>query len=279
VLPTESESWEDNPPTLLDFAKRDMRWCQGNMQYWRLIGMPGLTMTSRVQLVIAIMMYLSAAAWMGIVTLGAVKVATGALEVFDPALGIALFATIITMTLMPKLMGMLDVVLTPSGVARYGGRLRFAAGAVVETLFMMLLAPVIAFALTVFMIGLLFGRSVRWNGQARDTYRLTWRTSAAGLWPQKLFGVGLVGIFALNMPGVLPWLAPMAAGLLLAVPLAALSASPELGAWVARLGICATPEELDTPVELQNEAGPGTVDIHVITVAAPSESLSAASAG
>ncbi len=36
VVPVEGESWEDNPPTLLDFTKRDLRWCQGNMQYWRL---------------------------------------------------------------------------------------------------------------------------------------------------------------------------------------------------------------------------------------------------
>ena len=34
VMPVETESWEDNPPTLMDFIKRDLRWCQGNMQYW-----------------------------------------------------------------------------------------------------------------------------------------------------------------------------------------------------------------------------------------------------
>ena len=33
VIPVEGPSWEDNPPTLLDFTRRDLRWCQGNMQY------------------------------------------------------------------------------------------------------------------------------------------------------------------------------------------------------------------------------------------------------
>ncbi|MEM7270413.1 MAG: glucans biosynthesis glucosyltransferase MdoH [Pseudomonadota bacterium] len=40
VIPVEGGSWEDNPPTLFDFTRRDLRWCQGNMQYWRLLGPP-----------------------------------------------------------------------------------------------------------------------------------------------------------------------------------------------------------------------------------------------
>ena len=41
VMPVESGSWEDNPPTLMDFTQRDLRWCQGNMQYLWLLGMRG----------------------------------------------------------------------------------------------------------------------------------------------------------------------------------------------------------------------------------------------
>ena len=41
VLPEEGGSWEDNPPTMLEFSARDLRWCQGNMQYWRLLGTAG----------------------------------------------------------------------------------------------------------------------------------------------------------------------------------------------------------------------------------------------
>ena len=43
VLPREDLGWEDNPPTLLEFMRRDLRWCQGNMQYWRLLSLPNLT--------------------------------------------------------------------------------------------------------------------------------------------------------------------------------------------------------------------------------------------
>lgn len=253
VMPVEAESWEDNPPTLMDFLKRDMRWCQGNMQYFQLLNLPNLTRVSQVQLVIATMGYISAAAWILMVTLAAIKSVTGSLELFDPTMGIALFATVIFMSIAPKLMGMLDAVFAPGGMARYGGAARFAAGSTVELVFMLLLAPVIATALTVFMVGLLFGRSVRWNGQARDAYRLTWLTGMRGLWPQALFGSALVAIFGVFLPGVLPWISPMVAGLLLAIPLTVLSAAPEVGNFFARSRLCAIPEELAVPTELRQD--------------------------
>ena len=63
VLPIEDGSWEENPPTMLDFAKRDVRWCQGNMQYVKLLDLPGLYPMSRFQLVWAILMFLGIPAW------------------------------------------------------------------------------------------------------------------------------------------------------------------------------------------------------------------------
>ncbi|MEP3300335.1 MAG: glucans biosynthesis glucosyltransferase MdoH, partial [Roseibium sp.] len=48
VLPQEGGSYEENPPHLLEFIRRDLRWCQGNFQYRRLLTMPGLLPISRV---------------------------------------------------------------------------------------------------------------------------------------------------------------------------------------------------------------------------------------
>ena len=63
VLPIEGLSWEENPPTLMEFSRRDLRWCQGNMQYWQLLRMPGLKPISRFQLLFAIWMYLSSVSY------------------------------------------------------------------------------------------------------------------------------------------------------------------------------------------------------------------------
>ena len=63
VLPEERGSWEENPPTMLEFARRDVRWCQGNMQYLKLLDLPGLYPMSRFQLVWAILMFIGIPAW------------------------------------------------------------------------------------------------------------------------------------------------------------------------------------------------------------------------
>lgn len=38
--PVETESYETNPPTLLDFLRREHRWCQSTVQYWFLLEEP-----------------------------------------------------------------------------------------------------------------------------------------------------------------------------------------------------------------------------------------------
>src|SRR5205085_7039246 len=75
VLCEEGASFEENPPTLLEFVRRDLRWCQGNMQYWHFVGMPALRPVSRYQLLFAILMFLGSPAWVGLLVLGTIGVA------------------------------------------------------------------------------------------------------------------------------------------------------------------------------------------------------------
>ena len=111
-----------------------------------------------------------------------------------------------------------------------------------------MLAPVVAFRVTLFMIGLAFGKSVTWSGQQRDAYRLTWATAIRGLWPQTLFGFGLVAlILAGGAPQALPWAAPVILGLGLSIPFAVLTSHPALGRWTERVGLAAIPEERAEP--------------------------------
>lgn len=245
VIPVEGESWEENPPTLMDFTKRDLRWCQGNMQYWKLLGLRGLHPVSRFQLVAAIMMYLGAPAWMLMTVAAAAKLVEGDAAQVDLAFGVAMFFIMFAVSLVPKLMGLLDIALTPGGAARYGGRLRFALGGLTEAVFSILMAPVVALRVTLFLGGLVMGRSVVWGGQRRDAYRLSWAEAARGLWPQTAFGLGLLGTIGLGAgPSALAWAGPMIAGLTLAIPFAVLSAAPGLGRRAARAGLCAIPDEL-----------------------------------
>ncbi|MFZ1105079.1 MAG: glucans biosynthesis glucosyltransferase MdoH [Hyphomicrobiaceae bacterium] len=251
VLPEECGSWEENPPTMLEFAQRDVRWCQGNMQYTKLLDLPGLYAMSRFQLIWAILMFVGIPAWTLMIALLPVAAwqAQGVAD-FPVGLAMGLYVTYFTMYLMPKIAGLIDAILTPGGVARYGGWLRFAAGATIELVFSFLQGAVSTIRTTIFMLGLGVGKSVVWGGQARDAQRLSWRTAAWALWPQMLFGALVCLALLWIAPPVFWWSLPLTAGYLLAVPFAVLTAHPAFGGWLQRLGLCGIPEDFATPGEV-----------------------------
>ncbi|MBO0763869.1 MAG: glucans biosynthesis glucosyltransferase MdoH [Hyphomicrobiaceae bacterium] len=258
VLPEERGSWEENPPTMLEFAHRDVRWCQGNMQYTKLIDLPGLYPMSRFQLVWAILMFIGIPAWTLMIALlpTAAWQARGATQ-FPAGLAVGLYVTFFTMYLMPKIAGLTDAMVTPGGVARYGGWLRFVAGAVIELVFSFLQGGVSTIRTSVFMVGLAFGKSVTWGGQSRDAQRLSWEAAAWSLWPQSLFGVIVCGALLAIAPAVFWWSLPLTAGYLLAVPFAVLTANPAFGKTLQRLGLCGIPEDFAMPGEVDAVMGNG----------------------
>lgn len=239
VLPIEEGSWEENPPTLPEFIRRDLRWCQGNMQYFKLLGLPGLLPVSRCQLLLAIAMYLGALAWLGLIVLGLLRQAPIRTDT-----GLLLFGIIMIMSFAPKIATLVDVLLRPRLRAAYGGGLRIACSALLETVLTMLVAPISAVAVSLFILGLPFGRRVGWTSQQREAHGLPLSDAVRCLWPQTLLGLGLVaGTYYSSAVSI--WFSlPIIAGLVLGVPLAMLSASPRLGRKMAHSGLCRTPEEV-----------------------------------
>jgi membrane glycosyltransferase len=252
VLPEERGSWEDNPPTMLEFARRDLRWCQGNMQYSRLLHLRGLHPVSRFQLVWAILMFLGTPAWtLMIALLPAAAWQARGIANFPVGSAIALYIGFLTMYLMPKIAGLINVVLTKDGVRRYGGWLRFTASAAIEVVFSFLQGAVSTIRTSIFMIGLLFGTSVTWGGQARDTHGVSWSTAFSALWPQLLFGAMVCGALLLISPAVFWWSLPLTAGYVFAVPFSVVTAIPAIGRMFARTGLCGIPEDFDPPAEVR----------------------------
>jgi len=251
VLPEERGSWEENPPTMLEFIRRDIRWCQGNMQYLKLLDLPGLLPMSRFQLVWAILMFLGIPAWTLMIALLPVLVweARGIAD-YPATLAITLYAVFFAMYLSPKIAGLADAMLTRGGVARYGGRMRFAASAVIELVFSFLLGAVSTIRTSIFMIGLMFGKSVTWSGQSRDAHGISWRTAFSALWPQLAFGVIVCGALLVISPKVLLWSLPLTAGYLLAVPFGVITAHPAVGRVFQKAGLCGIPEDFDPPAEV-----------------------------
>ena len=244
VMAEESQSFEENPPSLVDFIRRELRWMNGNLQYLRLLGMPGLKSVSRIQLVLAILMYVSAPAWMAFILVGAAMMALpGQLNAVPAVTGLALFATILTLSLSPKIMGLAQVLARPERRAAYGGGARVAFGGLIEMVFSMLTAPIVALALTRFAIGLMFGQRIGWSAQQRSRDRLAWSEAARVLWPQSVIGLALCVWFGAFAPWALVFGAPILLALGGAIPIAVLSAQPSLGRWSRRVGLFDIPED------------------------------------
>ncbi|MBU2583678.1 MAG: glucans biosynthesis glucosyltransferase MdoH [Alphaproteobacteria bacterium] len=245
VLSKEGESFEENPPTLPDFIRRELRWCQGNLQYLKLLGMDGLHPMSRLQLALAILMYLGAVGWMAFIALGVAEIlANGYVEGYPVAQGAALFATILAMSLMPKLMGLAGVLGDRRQSQRYGGRARVIAGGGLELVFSALIAPIVSFAIALFTVGLGFGKKLRWSAQERTVRSVSWREACSLFLPQTLTGLGIGVLLYIHAPLVLPWAAPVIAGFVLSIPVAALTASHRSGCWSRRCGLFDIPEDV-----------------------------------
>jgi membrane glycosyltransferase len=252
VLPVEAGSWEENPPTMLEFARRDLRWCLGNLQYLKILDIPGLKAMSRFQLAWAILMFIGLPAWTLMIALLPLKVLEDrSLADYPAGFAAFLYVLFFAMYLSPKLAGFADILMTKGGTQRYGGTARFVASSLIEVVFAFLQGAVSTFRTTLFMIGLAFGRArIGWNGQARDAHALSLATAFAGLWPHLVFGLYIFGTLALLSPTVLAWSLPLTAGYILAIPFAMLTAAPRLGRWFVASGLCGIPEDFDPPAEL-----------------------------
>jgi membrane glycosyltransferase len=252
VLPEEDLGWEENPPTLIEFIRRDLRWCQGNMQYWNFVGMPGLRPVSRYQLAFAIMMFLGSPGWIGLYVFGSavIALAPSPSAVIEPTAGLAVFISVLVMWFAPKIATVLDALARAEQRRAFGGSARFIASVTVETIFTLLLLPIMWFAHTVFLLALPFGRTVTWMAQMRDNHEVPLSQALHNLWPQTVLGLLGIGLLAFTHPMAIPYALFVAGGLALCVPLAVATSSPALGKALAWIGVGRLPEETAPPAAL-----------------------------
>jgi membrane glycosyltransferase len=253
VLAGEGSSFEQNPPTLVEFIRRDLRWCQGNMQYWHFLRMPGLPFLSRYQLAFAILMFLGSPAWMGLLLVASAAVALGP----TPAdfmrwdAGIVILVLVLAMWFAPNIATVIDVLTRAKLRHLFGGGVRFSASFMVTIIFVVLLAPIMWASHTLFLIRLLFGRTVGWGAQARHDHEVPWSLACRQFWPQTLIGLAPVVLLALAAPSAIPYALLIAAGPLLSIPLAVVTAWPALGRALIAVGLDRLPEETLPPPELR----------------------------
>jgi membrane glycosyltransferase len=254
VLPQEDLGWEENPPTLIEFIRRDLRWCQGNMQYWRFLRLPGLAPVSRYQLVLAIQMFIGSPAWIGLLVLGTLAAACADTPAgfIRPDAGMALFVCVMVMWFSPKIASAIHVLLEPDLRRGSGGAGLFIFNYAIETLYSILLCPILWVGHTIFLVGLLFGREIGWIGQTRDDHAVPFMLALKNLWVHTLLGVAALAVLAVMQPAAIPYALFLAGGPALAIPFALVTAWPAFGSFAVRTGIGRLPEEVERPAVLRD---------------------------
>ena len=253
VLAGEGSSFEQNPPTLVEFIRRDLRWCQGNMQYWHFLRMPGLPPVSRYQLAFAILMFLGSPAWIGLLLIGsaAVALAPTPADFMRWDAGIAILVLVLAMWFAPNIATLIDVLTRAKLRHLFGGGARFSASFMLTIVFAVLVAPIMWASHTLFLAHLACGRTIDWSAQARHDHEVPWSLACRQFWPQTLIGLAPVLLLAVAAPSAIPYALLIAAGPLLSIPLAMVTAAPALGRALIALGLERLPEETLPPPELR----------------------------
>jgi membrane glycosyltransferase len=244
VLADEDGSAEKNPPALPEFLRRDARWLAGNFQYFSLLSAPGFAPMGRWQLAQAILLFAGAPFYVLFLLAAAWAAATDAASPFPAGAALALSIAWPGALYLPKLLGYLEVAISPRKRARYGGLAGFLRSVAAEISFTLLLDAVMNVSKTLAMIRLAFGAGQGWAPQNRGERGVPWSEAARLFWPHTLLGAAVLAAFASAGWQAALWAVPFAGGLLVAVPLCVLSADPRVGRWMRRRRVAAIPEEV-----------------------------------
>ncbi len=260
MLPDLHGSYEGCPPALIDVAVRDRRWAQGNLQHLRIVGARGLPWVSRMHLAMGAYAYFSSALWALSLIVGVVLSVQSAYTlpvyfpdsktlfpiwpVIDSTKALYLFIGTIAVLLLPKVLGIVLAIVRPHPEAPRPGLGTLLAGASIEMLLSILIAPILMLTQTTAVIEILRGKDSGWSVQRRegDAPKLDQVARFHG-WHLTV-GAALAVVCVLVSVYVLAWMIPIILGLLLSVGISYLTARPAAG-WLA--GALATAESLRPP--------------------------------
>jgi membrane glycosyltransferase len=130
---------------------------------------------------------------------------------------------------------------------KFGGVWAVFVGSVIETVSSVLLAPIMLWYYTKFVVLTWLGIKVTWKTQNRSDSAIPLRQALReyGLLP--VLGLALTAATLHWAPVLTLWLSPLLLGWLLAVPFVMLTSSDRLGRWLRRRGLLLIPEEIDEP--------------------------------
>jgi len=269
LAPDIEGTYEEGPPTLIDSAKRDRRWCQGNMQHSWLLFAKGFRSVNRFHLFMGVMAYVSSPLWLLFLVLSTIHVFNlvrfptpehlrmeSVTSIFGYSLEVpeALTLFVLTMLLLflPKIISLFLAVQKRENAEPFGGRWQVVFSAVFEILISTLLAPINMLFNSKFVLFILLGQGVSWVTQNRGGSEddSDWREAILTHGPHVLFGLVWGASSYVLWPAFFWWLSPVLAGLVFSIPLSIALSKTSLGRQTLRWRIFMTPEEANPPFEL-----------------------------
>ncbi len=256
-------SYEESPPSLIDLAARDRRWCQGNLQHTRIIGAKGFHWATRQHFATGIFSYIASPLWMLQLLVGITIVLQAnfirpeyftseftlfpAWPRFDAERSLALFAATMLILLAPKIFGLIIALVRSDERRACGGGIRLTLSFLFEVVMSALLAPIMMLIQSGAVIQILLGRDTGWKPQRRDDGSIPFRDIVRRHRSHVLLGV-ITGIAAFMIAtSLFAWMSPTIVGLLLAIQISWASGQLSIGLWLRRHGILLTPEESSPP--------------------------------
>jgi membrane glycosyltransferase len=225
---------------------------------------PGMHPVHRTVFLTGALAYLSAPLWAGFLALSTWLLITHAnvepsyfvmpYQLFPlwpswrPQDALALAAGVGTMLVVPKLLAAVIAGMRRPGAFGGGGRL--AVSVLLEIIVSALLAPVRMLFHTQFVLAALAGWKIHWKSPARADAATSLSEAVARHGWQTALGIAWIVAVAWHVPALVPWIAPVAAGLLLAIPLSVWSSRTWPGVLARRVGLFVTPDETAPPMEL-----------------------------
>jgi len=269
-LPHLGGSYEELPSNLLDYAVRDRRWAQGNLQHLKLLGARGLHPISRFHFLSGAFAFMLSPLWLLFLVLSTAEMVVEAVMGFEyfprgyslfpewPISKLSETISLASVTLgllfLPKILGLL---LSLARQRRaFGGAIRLVLSTVFEMLFSILMAPIMMALHSYFVATLLIGRVTGWDPQHRSERGLGVREAFSSLGVLFFAALAWGVLLLVAAPDRVWWLLPVLAGLVLAVPVAVWSSRGAVGTRLREAGFLLTPEETcpDPVIGLAREA-------------------------
>jgi membrane glycosyltransferase len=258
-------SFEESPQNLLEHAKRDRRWCQGNMQYVKLVLAPNLRFWSRLVFAQGIMAYIASPIWLlFLVTSIAAPFFAPPPDYFpephfpfpifpadETMMAVVLVAGIWCLLVLPKLVIVVRGIFTGDN-RRFGGTAHAFLSTLAEVVFSSLIAPLMLLFQSRAVVQVLLGVDGGWSAANRGGGRMSLSDAwLASRWIV-LSGIVTLGFTIMAAHDMIAWLVPIAGPMVIS-PLLIWATSRNAEHGVLHY-LFTTPAELDpAPVMISRE--------------------------